>query len=60
MSGKKKTCEKCRALERRDGTFITNYICTLGYNLHNHLAHPLEPCPKPLTYKKYLQECRGK
>lgn len=60
----KRLCGNCRALD------YARARCDLGYKIKNardisspdYLTAkyiPLEPCPKPLTMREYLEELRG-
>lgn len=54
----KRTCSGCKALR-----FLQDMGCSLGYNnkdpnnsqLGIRVCAPQEPCPKPKTYKEFIQ-----
>lgn len=52
----KRTCNKCLAYYWAVGVGGGKHeiVCALGYKLSGqHIAHPLEECPKPLTHNQY-------
>jgi len=55
----KRNCNGCRALDQNN----SGYYCSLGYkveqvyfeSIYSMGSKPLEECPKPKTYDKYLE-----
>lgn len=64
----KRTCHGCRAL----GQPGVEFVCAIGKQIHTKMRHfggpgeylytpvPAEECPKPRTYKQYMEESAPK
>ena len=48
----KRTCNGCKALKMEQ----YNCECLLGYKFDKHNFKPLEECPKPKTFMKFIEE----
>ncbi len=50
----KRTCDRCRALRCSQGS---PFWCDFGYEIKliNHDIRPQQDCPKPVTYKDYIE-----
>lgn len=49
MDTQKKNCNGCRASEGHNN-------CSIGYSCRDYI--PLEPCPKPKTIPKLIEEIK--
>ncbi len=49
---KKKTCDRCRALQMCSGEIPR---CLLGFQIDCDKVVPLEDCPKPLIYTELIE-----
>lgn len=50
----KRSCNNCKALQVEFGT-AKPYRCKIGYIVDEINGIPLEVCPKPNTYAKYIE-----